>query len=85
MSEGEEAETLDFPILPFSFYNFLLVLFPQSNGTKDQGGYLCHACVQQRLGPLTQLTISPELVLTMDVVDEVLEIPRHLAVLHDLF
>ncbi|CAM5086210.1 unnamed protein product [Eretmochelys imbricata] len=56
-----------------------------SNGTKDQGGYLCHACVQQCLGPLTQLTISPELVLTMDVVDEVLEIPRHLAVLHDLF
>ncbi|XP_073185002.1 F-box DNA helicase 1 isoform X4 [Lepidochelys kempii] len=56
-----------------------------SNGTKDQGGYLCHACAQQRLGPLTQLTISPELVLTMDVVDEVLEIPRHLAVLHDLF
>ncbi|EMP39437.1 F-box only protein 18, partial [Chelonia mydas] len=61
------------------------VPFAYSNGTKDQGGYLCHACVQQRLGPLTQLTISPELVLTMDVVDEVLEIPRHLAVLHDLF
>ncbi|XP_050792760.1 F-box DNA helicase 1 isoform X2 [Gopherus flavomarginatus] len=56
-----------------------------SNGSKDQGGYLCHACVQQRLGPLTQLTISPELVQTMDVVDEVLEIPRHLAVLYGLF
>uniref|UniRef100_A0A8C3I2V1 F-box DNA helicase 1 n=1 Tax=Chrysemys picta bellii TaxID=8478 RepID=A0A8C3I2V1_CHRPI len=56
-----------------------------SNGSKDQGGYLCHACVQQRLGPLTQLTVSPELVLTMDVVDEALEIPRHVAVLYDLF
>uniref|UniRef100_K7G5V1 F-box DNA helicase 1 n=1 Tax=Pelodiscus sinensis TaxID=13735 RepID=K7G5V1_PELSI len=56
-----------------------------SNGTQDPGGYLCHACVQQRVGPLTQLAIPPELVQAMEVVDEVLEIPGHLAVLYDLF
>ncbi|XP_074832215.1 F-box DNA helicase 1 isoform X2 [Carettochelys insculpta] len=48
------------------------VPFAYSNGTKDQGGYLCHACVQQRLGPLTQLTISPELLQAMEVFNEVL-------------
>uniref|UniRef100_A0A8C3PQ51 F-box DNA helicase 1 n=1 Tax=Calidris pygmaea TaxID=425635 RepID=A0A8C3PQ51_9CHAR len=32
-----------------------------SNGSKDAGGYLCHACTQQRFGALTPLTFSPAL------------------------
>ncbi|KAM6419459.1 F-box DNA helicase 1 isoform 3-T3 [Pluvialis apricaria] len=32
-----------------------------SNGSKDAGGYLCHACTQQRFGSLTPLTFFPAL------------------------
>ncbi|KAM6385112.1 F-box DNA helicase 1 isoform 3-T5 [Alca torda] len=32
-----------------------------SNGSKDAGGYLCHACTQQRFGSLTPLTFFPGL------------------------
>ncbi|KGL91662.1 F-box only protein 18, partial [Charadrius vociferus] len=32
-----------------------------SNGSKDAGGYLCHACTQQRFGSLTPLTFFPVL------------------------
>ncbi|XP_074725748.1 F-box DNA helicase 1 isoform X1 [Strix uralensis] len=30
-----------------------------SNGSKDAGGYLCHACTQQRFGSLAPLTFLP--------------------------
>uniref|UniRef100_A0A8C0EGN6 F-box DNA helicase 1 n=1 Tax=Bubo bubo TaxID=30461 RepID=A0A8C0EGN6_BUBBB len=30
-----------------------------SNGSKDAGGYLCHACTQQRFGSLAPLTFPP--------------------------
>ncbi|XP_054668996.1 F-box DNA helicase 1 isoform X2 [Grus americana] len=32
-----------------------------SNGSRDAGGYLCHACTQQRFGSLTPLTLFPAL------------------------
>ncbi|KFQ95070.1 F-box only protein 18, partial [Nipponia nippon] len=32
-----------------------------SNGSRDAGGYLCHACTQQRFGSLTPLTFFPAL------------------------
>lgn len=75
------------PVL--SLVTFLCVLFPpfptQSNGTHDPGGYLCHSCVQQRLGPFTLLTVSPSIVQAMDVAMEAIEVPRHIAVLYELF
>ncbi|XP_009280941.1 PREDICTED: F-box DNA helicase 1 [Aptenodytes forsteri] len=33
----------------------------RSDGSKDAGGYLCHACTQQRFGSLTPLTFFPAL------------------------
>uniref|UniRef100_A0A8B9MDR6 F-box DNA helicase 1 n=1 Tax=Accipiter nisus TaxID=211598 RepID=A0A8B9MDR6_9AVES len=32
-----------------------------SNGSRDAGGYLCHACTRQRFGSLTPLTFFPAL------------------------
>ncbi|XP_019365183.1 PREDICTED: F-box DNA helicase 1 [Gavialis gangeticus] len=56
-----------------------------SNGTQDPGGFLCHSCVRQRLGPFTLLTVSPSIVQAMDVAMEVIDVPRHIAVLYELF
>jgi len=34
---------------------------PQSNGSRDMGGYLCYSCVQKRFGSMTPLAFLPAL------------------------
>ncbi|XP_075713612.1 F-box DNA helicase 1 isoform X4 [Rhinoderma darwinii] len=48
-----------------------------SDKSEDKGGYICHACVQQRVGPITQLMVSQEVLTTMDVKLENIALPRH--------
>nr|XP_033813910.1 F-box DNA helicase 1 isoform X2 [Geotrypetes seraphini] len=50
-----------------------------SDMKEDKGGYLCHACVDQRLGPMTYLLTTPELVKSMESTTENLVIPWHIA------
>ncbi|KAM8972139.1 F-box DNA helicase 1 [Pelodytes ibericus] len=45
---------------------------------EDKGGYICHSCVQQRLGPLTQLLAAPDLVNSMQFNYENLIMPRNI-------
>ncbi|XP_066490392.1 F-box DNA helicase 1 isoform X3 [Tiliqua scincoides] len=59
--------------------------FAYSDGTKDPESYLCPACVEQRLGPLAWLIVSPEVVETMETPEEDLEIPPHMNILFELF
>ncbi|XP_053111570.1 F-box DNA helicase 1 isoform X3 [Hemicordylus capensis] len=59
--------------------------FVYSDGTKDPEGYLCHACVEQRIGPLAWLTVSPEVVETMESTEEDLEIPQNINILFAWF
>ncbi|KAJ6666330.1 hypothetical protein lerEdw1_000602 [Lerista edwardsae] len=59
--------------------------FVYSDGTKETESYLCHACVAQRLGPLVWLMASPEVVETMEIPEEDLEIPPHMNILFELF
>uniref|UniRef100_A0A8C5PCP3 F-box DNA helicase 1 n=1 Tax=Leptobrachium leishanense TaxID=445787 RepID=A0A8C5PCP3_9ANUR len=46
---------------------------------EDKGGYICHSCVLQRVGPVTQLFASLDFVRSMDFELENIELPRHLA------
>ncbi|XP_061494040.1 F-box DNA helicase 1 isoform X2 [Rhineura floridana] len=59
--------------------------FVYSDGTKDPEGFLCHFCVQQRLGPLVWLTVTPEVVEMMDSPEEVFEIPQNVRILFEWF
>ncbi|XP_038597076.1 F-box DNA helicase 1 [Tachyglossus aculeatus] len=56
-----------------------------SDKKEDKGGYLCPACVEQRVGPLTFLTASPELVNSLVHTVEALVLPEHDAWLFDIF
>ncbi|XP_036615199.1 F-box DNA helicase 1 isoform X1 [Trichosurus vulpecula] len=56
-----------------------------SGKKEDKGGYFCHACAEQRVGPLTFLTASPELIFSMEHTFEELELPRHEAQLFIVF
>ena len=62
-------------------------LYPtlQSNRKENKGGYLCHSCVEQRIGPLAFLTASPEQVRAMDRTVENVVLPRHEALLFLVF
>ncbi|XP_069834993.1 F-box DNA helicase 1 [Dendropsophus ebraccatus] len=48
-----------------------------SDNSEDKGGYICHACAQQRVGPITQLMISQEVLTTLDLKLENIVLPRH--------
>ncbi|KAM9672743.1 F-box DNA helicase 1 isoform 7-T11 [Trichechus inunguis] len=56
-----------------------------SNRKENKGGYLCHSCAEQRIGPLTFLTASPERVHSMDRTIENIVLPRHEALLFLVF
>ncbi|XP_040824206.1 F-box DNA helicase 1 isoform X1 [Ochotona curzoniae] len=56
-----------------------------SNRKEDSGGYLCHSCVEQRIGPLAFLTASPEQVRSMERTVENIVLPRHEALLFLVF
>ncbi|XP_056429197.1 F-box DNA helicase 1 isoform X2 [Hyla sarda] len=48
-----------------------------SDKSEDKGGYICHACTQHRVGPITQLMISPEVLKTNKLKLENIVLPRH--------
>ncbi|XP_048357324.1 F-box DNA helicase 1-like [Sphaerodactylus townsendi] len=50
--------------------------FAYSGGAKDPEGYLCHRCVERRLGPLTGLMISPEVMGTLEFTEEIVVLPQ---------
>ncbi|KAM4036721.1 F-box DNA helicase 1 isoform 2-T2 [Anomaloglossus baeobatrachus] len=52
-----------------------------SDKSEDNGGYICHACALQRVGPITQLMISPEILRNIDVKLETISLPGHYAAL----
>uniref|UniRef100_F7CMU2 F-box DNA helicase 1 n=1 Tax=Ornithorhynchus anatinus TaxID=9258 RepID=F7CMU2_ORNAN len=56
-----------------------------SDKKEDKGGFLCPACVEQRVGPLTFLTASPELVNSLVHTVEAVVLPEHDAWLFDIF
>nr|XP_012596698.1 F-box DNA helicase 1 isoform X1 [Microcebus murinus]XP_012596699.1 F-box DNA helicase 1 isoform X2 [Microcebus murinus] len=56
-----------------------------SNRKENKGGYLCHSCVEQRIGPLAFLTASPEQVRAMERTVENIVLPRHEALLFLVF
>ncbi|XP_045385629.1 F-box DNA helicase 1 isoform X2 [Lemur catta] len=56
-----------------------------SNRKENKGGYLCHSCAEQRIGPLAFLTASPEQVRAMERTVENLALPRHEALLFLVF
>ncbi|KAM6214374.1 F-box DNA helicase 1 [Rhynchocyon petersi] len=56
-----------------------------SNRQENKGGYLCHSCAEQRIGPLAFLTASPEQVHSMDRTIENIVLPRHEALLFLVF
>ncbi|XP_033708211.1 F-box DNA helicase 1 isoform X4 [Tursiops truncatus] len=56
-----------------------------SNRKENKGGYLCHSCAEQRIGPLAFLTASPEQVRAMDRTVENIVLPRHEALLFLVF
>lgn len=57
----------------------------QSNRKENKGGYLCHSCAEQRIGPLAFLTASPEQVHSMERTVENIVLPRHEALLFLVF
>ena len=57
----------------------------QSNRKENKGGYLCHSCAEQRIGPLAFLTASPEQVHSMERTVENVVLPRHEALLFLVF
>lgn len=57
----------------------------QSNRKENKGGYLCHSCAEQRVGPLAFLTASPEQVHAMERTVENIVLPRHEALLFLVF
>ncbi|XP_019062643.1 F-box DNA helicase 1 isoform X2 [Fukomys damarensis] len=56
-----------------------------SNRKENEGGYLCHSCAEQRIGPLAFLTASPEKVHSMERTVENIVLPRHEALLFLVF
>ncbi|XP_046923345.1 F-box DNA helicase 1 isoform X3 [Lynx rufus] len=56
-----------------------------SNRKENKGGYLCHSCAEQRIGPLAFLTASPEQVHSMERTIENIVLPRHEALLFLVF
>ncbi|XP_039096318.1 F-box DNA helicase 1 isoform X2 [Hyaena hyaena] len=56
-----------------------------SNRKENKGGYLCHSCAEQRIGPLAFLTASPEQVHSMERTVENIVLPRHEALLFLVF
>ncbi|XP_019500078.1 PREDICTED: F-box DNA helicase 1 [Hipposideros armiger] len=56
-----------------------------SNRKENKGGYLCHSCAEQRIGPLAFLTASPEQVRSMERTIENIVLPRHEALLFLVF
>lgn len=56
-----------------------------SNRKENKGGYLCHSCAEQRIGPLAFLTASPEQVHSMEPTVENIVLPRHEALLFLVF
>lgn len=56
-----------------------------SNRKENKGGYLCHSCAEQRVGPLAFLTASPEQVRSMERTVEDIVLPRHEALLFLVF
>ncbi|XP_027986712.2 F-box DNA helicase 1 isoform X6 [Eptesicus fuscus] len=56
-----------------------------SNRKENKGGYLCHSCAEQRIGPLAFLTASPEQVHSMQRTVENIVLPRHEALLFLVF
>ncbi|XP_012520358.1 PREDICTED: F-box only protein 18 [Propithecus coquereli] len=56
-----------------------------SNRKENKGGYLCHSCAEQRIGPLAFLTASPEQVRAMERTVENIVLPRHEALLFLVF
>ncbi|XP_016075245.1 PREDICTED: F-box DNA helicase 1 isoform X2 [Miniopterus natalensis] len=56
-----------------------------SNRKENKGGYLCHSCAEQRIGPLAFLTASPEQVHSMVRTVENIVLPRHEALLFLVF
>lgn len=56
-----------------------------SNRKENKGGYLCHSCAEQRIGPLAFLTASPEQVRSMERTVENIVLPRHEALLFLVF
>uniref|UniRef100_A0A8C0XJW6 DNA 3'-5' helicase n=1 Tax=Castor canadensis TaxID=51338 RepID=A0A8C0XJW6_CASCN len=56
-----------------------------SNRKENKGGYFCHSCAEQRIGPLTFLTASPEQVRSMERTVENIVLPRHEALLFLVF
>ncbi|KAG8440050.1 hypothetical protein GDO86_006008, partial [Hymenochirus boettgeri] len=52
-----------------------------SDKTEDKGGYVCHACVHQRIGPMTHLMVSPERVKSMQNNIENVALPRNFLLL----
>lgn len=56
-----------------------------SNRKENKGGYLCHSCAEQRIGPLAFLTASPEQVRAMERTVEDIVLPRHEALLFLVF
>ncbi|XP_060100445.1 F-box DNA helicase 1 [Heteronotia binoei] len=64
------------PIPPNSFLTMKKRPFSYSNSTHGPEGYLCHSCVQRRLGPLTWLMVSPEVMETLKPAEEVVALPE---------
>ncbi|XP_073445163.1 F-box DNA helicase 1 isoform X2 [Dendrobates tinctorius] len=56
-----------------------------SDKSEDNGGYICHACALQRVGPITQLMISPEVLENIDVKLEQISLSGHFAALLQAF
>lgn len=56
-----------------------------SNRKENKGGYLCHSCAEQRIGPLAFLTATPEQVHSMPPTVENIMLPRHEALLFLVF
>lgn len=75
-----KASFLDCPPLTSFSYPSL-----QSNRKENKGGYLCHSCAEQRIGPLAFLTASPEQVHSMERTVENIVLPRHEALLFLVF
>nr|XP_056702604.1 F-box DNA helicase 1 [Euleptes europaea] len=51
--------------------------FVYSDGAEDREGYLCHSCVERRLGPLTWLAVSPEVMETLEPTEEVIALNQN--------
>ncbi|KAM4747278.1 F-box DNA helicase 1 [Rhinophrynus dorsalis] len=55
-----------------------------SGNKEDKGGYICHACVQQRVGPITHLMASADLVGSLENNLENVVLPRNYELLFEV-